>query len=100
MTSFFMMLVMSSLVSVNMAFAAGSSSCDKIAASCKSSGFVVYSSRVKGTQSGHDLWADCYCPIMQGKVQPAKARIPLPTSDQVQTVAQCKQAPKYADKCQ
>jgi hypothetical protein len=92
--------IIASVLTSSVTFAAGSSSRDKIMKTCKSSGFAVYADRSKGLGSGHDAWADCYCPLAKGYAQPGTAKIRLPTVDLTQAIAQCKQSPKYSDKCQ
>jgi hypothetical protein len=58
--------------------------CGPITAACEAAGFVP-----GGVGSGTGLRADCIVPIMQGRNQPRRARVPLPRIDP-QVVADCK----------
>lgn len=67
--------------------------CKQIKDACEKAGFV------KGkAKEGTGLWVDCINPIMQGKPQPAKAKITLPTID-ASVVSACKaKHPKFGER--
>lgn len=63
---------------------AGDHPCEAIKKACEGAGFI------KGqAKEGKGLWVDCINPIIQGKAQPEKAQIKLPTVDG-SAVAACK----------
>ena len=59
--------------------------CEQIVEACKKAGFIE-----GDYKTGNGLHVDCINPIMRGKAQPPKAKLPLPQVSP-QVVASCKQ---------
>lgn len=62
----------------------GDGPCAQIKKACEGAGFIPNTAK-----DGTGLWVDCVEPIIQGKPQPKKAKMALPTVDAA-TVAACK----------
>lgn len=81
------MLVLSLLVGIPAladSNAAVKAPCLQIKKACENVGFAK-----KQAKEGKGLWVDCVNPIMQGKAQPSKAVIKLPTVD-ASLISACK----------
>ena len=73
-----------SLIQTVLPARASENPCEEVRAACEKAGFV------KGeVKNGTGLWADCIIPLMQGKPQPANAKIKLPAVDPA-LVSECK----------